>query len=639
MEVLTDALRFTLLDDGRARVAPPDRRWEVVLTPPALTLTRPARPESAGRAGAGRRVPTRLRSAVPKGAGLELQYEAPGEALALVVHVRRLDEGHLIFRATLRNEGAGPVSVATVHPLVSDSVSGGAITLGDGDGIGFFRQGWQSWSHTGAHDLPGWRETPIRVPFVHGMKENPANPYRRDRWTSEMVTVLRGTEGHLLVGLDPVTDRFGDVELRWHPLGWCVEARIHLDGRRVGPGEHLEAGQVVIGAGGDPGALLDAWAARLAPQDRATLARREVVRNGVAWCTWYCFMRGISEGILAEVTDHIVARPGLEAIRLIQLDDGYQRRIGDWLSPSRAFPSGLADAVSRIRQRGLDPGLWVSPFIAEPGSELYRAHPGWFLRDRTGRPVSGGWNPLWRTRFHVLDTTLPAVRTWLGDLFRRLRDMGLGFFKLDYLYPAAFPGRRSDPDVTRAGALRLGLEAIREAVGEEGILLGCGAPLGPAVGLVDAMRVSPDVAAFWRMRGVVPRLLGEDELHGRYASIRQTMARAFLHDRWWINDPDVLLLGGRTPDAEIRCQAAAVAASGGLVMLGDDPRRLETRHLELFNWVLENRNRAGDCPDAALVHDPTEILPRSGRGLRVAMDLSARTVTSDLPMVFMNHHP
>lgn len=631
MEVNTDALTFTLLDDGRARLAPPDRGWEVVLTRPALTLTRPARPGTAGRSGDGRWVPTQLRRASSLGEGLDLRYEAPGEDLALDVRVRRLDEGHLVFSAVVRNDGAGPVALATVHPLVSDSVSGGAIDLGDGGGIGFLRQGWQSWSHTGAHALPGWRETPIRVPFVHGMKENPANPHRKDRWTSEMVTVIRGATGHLLVGHHPVTDHFGDVELRWHPLGWCVEARIHLDGRRLGPGEQLDAGQVVVGAGATPEALLAAWAEGLAPRDRAALDRREAVRDAVAWCTWYCFMRRISQGVLADVTDHIAARPGLEAVKLIQLDDGYQRRIGDWLSPSRAFPAGLADAVARIRDRGFDAGVWVSPFIAEPASELFQAHPDWFVEGPSGRPLSGGWNPLWRTRFHVLDTTLPAVRSWLRDLFGRLRDMGISFFKLDYLYPAAFPGLRSDPDVSRAGALRLGLAAIREAVGEDGLLLGCGAPLGPAVGLVDAMRVSPDVAPFWRMKGLVPRLLGEHELHGRYASIRQTMARAFLHDRWWVNDPDVLLLGGRTPEAELRCQAAAVAATGGLVMLGDDPRTLGDRQVRLFNWVLENRNRAGDCPDAAVVHDPTKIAPRDGEGLRVEMDLGARSAVPSVP--------
>ena len=633
MEVVTGTLTFSLFEDGRARLTPTDRSWEILLTAPVLSLAGPAGPGITPQILDEHRLPTVLREARSVGAGLALRYTAPGEGLDLILRVSPLDEAHLTIRATVHNTGAGPVAIGAVHPLVSDARTGGQVRMGEQDRLGFLRQGWQSWSHTGSHDLPGWRETPIRMPFVHGMKENPANPYRMNRWTAEMVTVLRGDGGHLLVGLDPVTDRFGDVELRRHPIGWSVAARIHLDGRRLGPGGRLDAGGVVVGAGPDPDTLLGAWAARLAPRSAAALARREATLATVGWCTWYCFMRRITAGLLREVTEHIATRRDLDAIRLIQLDDGYQRRIGDWLDPSGAFPTGLAEAVAGIRRRGYDPGLWVSPFIAEPRSTLFRAHPDWFVTDPAGRPISGGWNPLWRTRFHVLDPTLPAVRHWLGELFRRLRDLGIGFFKLDYLYPAAFHGRRGDPDVTRAGALRLGLETIRDAVGEDGLLLGCGAPLGPAVGLVDAMRVSPDVAPFWRMRGLLPRILAEDELHGRYGSIRQTMARAFFHDRWWVNDPDVLLLGGRgAAPREIRCQAAAVAASGGLVLLGDDPRGLTEEQTALFRWVLEHRNRAGDCPDAALVHDPTRILPRGGEGLTVEMDLRTRSAYPDVPM-------
>ena len=45
-----------------------------------------------------------------------------------------------------------------------------------------------------------------------------------------------------------------------------------------------------------------------------------------------------------------------------------------------------------------------------------------------------------------------------------------------------------------APAYRSGIELIREAIGEDAYLLGCGAPLLPSSGLFDAMRVSPDTA-------------------------------------------------------------------------------------------------------------------------------------------------
>ena len=616
MDISTPALRFTLMDDGRARLAPPAAPWEVILTSPALTL-------------AQGRVPMILQDANAKHDGLHLRYRTATGTLGIDLRITALDDAHLHLGATVVNEGSGPAAIIAAHPLVSEPAGGGAVRLGKGYGLGFLRQGWQSWSHTGAHGLPAWPDPRIRFSFVHGMKENPAQPAQRDRWVAEMVTVLQGDAGHLLVGLHPVTDRFGDVTLERHPAGWGLEARIHLDGRRLAPGERFDAGGVVLGAGATPGALLDAWAERLAPRDVAVLKRRDRAWGTVGWCTWYCHGPRITEGILREVTDHIATRPALDGINLIQLDDGYQRGIGDWLLPSRAFPSGLADAVARIRAQGFDAGLWLSPFIAEPGSEIARAHPDWFLTDTRGRSVSGGWNPHWRTRFHALDCTLAPVRAWLRSLFTRLREIGISFFKLDYLYPAALPARRGDPDVTRAGALRLGLETIREAVGEYALLLGCGAPLGPAVGLVDAMRISPDVASFWRMSGLIPRVLREDELHGRHVSIRQTMTRAFLHDRWWINDPDVLLLGGDANANEVRAQAAAAAVSGGLVLLGDDPRTLNSEQVDLFRWVLEHRNRAGDCPDATLRENPQRLVPRGGDGLWATLNLDDKMTVVD----------
>ena len=43
----------------------------------------------------------------------------------------------------------------------------------------------------------------------------------------------------------------------------------------------------------------------------------------------------------------------------------------------------------------------------------------------------------------------------------------------------------------------MGMEAIREAVGPDVTLLGCGAPFGPMLGLVEAMRIGPDVSGDW----------------------------------------------------------------------------------------------------------------------------------------------
>ena len=68
--------------------------------------------------------------------------------------------------------------------------------------------------------------------------------------------------------------------------------------------------------------------------------------------------------------------PGL---RYVQIDDGYQPAMGDWLEPGKAFGGDLGGVLREIRKRGFEPAIWVAPFIAEAGSNLFRNHPDWFM--------------------------------------------------------------------------------------------------------------------------------------------------------------------------------------------------------------------------------------------------------------------
>ena len=45
--------------------------------------------------------------------------------------------------------------------------------------------------------------------------------------------------------------------------------------------------------------------------------------------------------------------------------------------------------------------------------------------------------------------------------------------------------------------MRAGYDAIRRGAGDDAFILGCGAPLGTCIGVVDGMRIGPDVAPSW----------------------------------------------------------------------------------------------------------------------------------------------
>jgi alpha-galactosidase len=60
--------------------------------------------------------------------------------------------------------------------------------------------------------------------------------------------------------------------------------------------------------------------------------------------------------------------------------------------------------------------------------------------------------------------------------------------------------------------------------------------------------------------------------------VRNSLTRAWMHRRLWLNDPDALILreaGSDLSDAEVRSLATVIALSGGACMLGDDLPALE----------------------------------------------------------------
>ena len=159
---------------------------------------------------------------------------------------------------------------------------------------------------------------------------------------------------------------------------------------------------------------------------------------------------------------------------------------------------------------------------------------------------------------------------WIAEVFATMHRWGYDFFKVDFVYAAAIPGGRYD-DVPPLHAYRQGMHTIREAIGDS-YLLGCGAPILPSVGLVDAMRVSPDTHLHYEP-------WDGDRSQPALASAMMTgRGRAFTQGRFWINDPDCLLA---RPDVERREEwAEHIRRYGGL-------RGSSDRIADLDEWGLE----------------------------------------------------
>lgn len=118
-------------------------------------------------------------------------------------------------------------------------------------------------------------------------------------------------------------------------------------------------------------------------------------------------------------------------------------------------------------------------------------------------------------------------------------------------------------------------------------LLGCGAPLGSMIGHVHANRVSPDAGLSWEPN--IP-FFSQDKwnLPSARNMIRNTINRSFMHNKWWINDPDCLLLRDELPftDDEIIGIATIKVITSGSVIVSDDLEKVSTKRMKIFQKLL-----------------------------------------------------
>jgi alpha-galactosidase len=224
-----------------------------------------------------------------------------------------------------------------------------------------------------------------------------------------------------------------------------------------------------------------------------------------------------------------------------------------------------------------------------------------------------------------LDTTHPEVATHLEAVAAAVVDAGFPYLKLDFTFSPSVDGGYADPTRTPAERVRAGYEAIRRGAGDGAFLLGCGVPLSNVVGLVDANRIGPDVAPVWSLEPteeVVAGYLGVQPATAH--AFTNTLTRAFMHRRLWLNDPDCLML--RTEDttltpAAARTWAHAVGVSGGMALVSDDLSLLGTDARALLDEVVGlGREADADasigggarCPDLLQHSSPGRLVSAAG---------------------------
>ena len=311
------------------------------------------------------------------------------------------------------------------------------------------------------------------------------------------------------------------------------------------------------------------------------------------YTSWYNYYQNITEEIILRDLNALDKQ-----FNLFQIDDGYETKVGDWLSvDGKKFPHGLKPIVDEAHKKGLDAGIWLAPFVAEGKSELFQTRKDLFKRKQNGEFVKCGSN--W-SGFYALDLENPEARAYIRKCLRHYADMGFDFFKLDFLYAANLV---TSEGTSRSMAAESAYAFLRECLGDK-VILGCGATVFNCIDKFDYLRIGPDVSLIfddvWFMR-----MMHRERISTK-VTLQNTVYRSFFNDRLFGNDPDVFLLRDDNIKLSVKQRRALLtlnALLGNVLMTSDNlgqydqtKRKLLSDALDLFyNAQVEGYSRKGDA--------------------------------------------
>ena len=510
--------------------------------------------------------------------------------------------GHLLYRAAAAElkgkwenlEEDGAVLRLKLTNLSSESIRITRLTfptengldafLGDFDpeNISFMRNGYQSWSTARSYRL---KEKPLRpwLLLVSRASSNLANlPSNHPGiLSSEMYSVIadRKRGESFLVGQGAPFDDFFYIKLnlyRARDRTSHFELQYDFGRKMVAPGDSIDL-DLIIMMKGETHAITERYFRLL----KREMQVRIPARNLRGWSSWYYYYDHITPETILRNLEGI--RRGKLDLEVVQIDDGYERHVGDWLELAEPFAGRMRELATAIREAGHRPGIWIAPFTVDRRSTLFREHPDYVARTEYGRRIVAGYNPFWKGHiYHGLDITNPRCEEYVRRVIRTIvHDWGFTYLKCDFLFTGAL--RDSDPKdftLTRAEILKKGMRMIEEEAGRGVIIVGCGMPLSTGIGTVEVMRVGPDTGPYWIKRS--GKLLRTGAMVGVRNSVRNTMVRSQMHKRLWLNDPDCLMLRRRHTALnanERRTQFNAIILSGGPLFVSDDLTRLSQSEL------------------------------------------------------------
>jgi hypothetical protein len=331
------------------------------------------------------------------------------------------------------------------------------------------------------------------------------------------------------------------------------------------PGEEMNSERVMFAAGPDYLGQLRAYGSAIRHLHRARVSSR----IPIGWWSWTAYYAAINEGETLANADWLSQHLNSLGYNYFQIDEGYQYARGEYVTANATqFPDGMRFVAHHILRDGLTVGLWTAPFEVSSRAWVYENHKDWLVHNANGQPIP--LEDVWRQNFdtlYALDTTHPAAQEYLRQTYKTLvREWGVRFIKMDFMDTTAIEGFYYRPNTTALEAQRIGLQLIRDTVGDEVLLDKDGSPMLNPVGIVDTGRISADTGhSFLRSKTAAPGIA----------------ARFYMNGNFFINDPDAFnitdtYLVEHSSERSSRSLATAQASialsaiAGGMYEIGDD---------------------------------------------------------------------
>ena len=215
---------------------------------------------------------------------------------------------------------------------------------------------------------------------------------------------------------------------------------------------------------------------------------------------WYCaYGKNTATNFLADAAYIMDCAKGCANPPYVVMDDGWQRNSppvtgesgwGPWDAAGPNFGMDMPTFCRKIAALGAKPGLWYRPFRAWkelPADQRLQANGGY------------------------LDPTVPAVRSRIVEDVRRFRDWGFKLVKIDYLsYDISQLWPRDehphqdryiqddrawrDSSRTTAEVMLDLYRAMKDAAGDDVVIIGCNALNHLAAGVFELQRTGDDTS-------------------------------------------------------------------------------------------------------------------------------------------------